>query len=116
MADAPADPTVANPRVKPREEIRTRRVPPYHLILANDDHHSQDFVVNVLRKILGLPMEKAVQLMLEAHTSGRAVVWTGPKEVAELKAEQVHTVHEVRDLDKTDLGPVSCTIEPAPEG
>jgi ATP-dependent Clp protease adaptor protein ClpS len=116
MSDAPAEPTVATPRTKPSEQTRKRRVPPYHLIIANDDQHSMDFVVNVLRKVLGIPLEKAVALMLEAHTSGRAVVWTGPREVAELKAEQVHTFHEVRDADKADLGPLTCTIEPAPEG
>jgi ATP-dependent Clp protease adaptor protein ClpS len=114
MADAPAEPTVVNPRTKPRDASQTRRVPPYNLILANDDHHSKEFVVEVLRKILGMPKEKAVGLMMEAHKSGRAVIWTGPREVAELKAEQVHTCHEVRDADKSDLGPLACTIEPAP--
>jgi len=114
MTEAPAEPAVVEPRTKPRESTRTRRVPPYHLIIANDDHHSMEFVVEVLRKVLGVPMERAVQLMLEAHTSGRAIVWTGPKEVAELKSEQVHTFHEYREPGKKDLGPVSCTIEPAP--
>jgi ATP-dependent Clp protease adaptor protein ClpS len=91
-------------------------LPPYNLILANDDDHSMEFVVGVLRKVLGIPMERAAALMLEAHETGRAVVWTGPKEVAELKAEQVHTCHEIRDRDKSDLGPLTCTIEPAPGG
>jgi ATP-dependent Clp protease adaptor protein ClpS len=114
MADTPNEPIVAEPRTKPRTETRARRVPPYNLVLANDEAHSMDFVVNVLRKILGIPKERAVVLMMEAHTSGRAIVWTGPKEVAELKAEQLHTCHETRDQDKADLGPLSCTIEPAP--
>lgn len=114
MSESPTGPVVAEPKTKPRETTRTRRVPPYHLILANDDHHSMDFVVEVLRKVLGVPMERAVLLMLEAHTSGRAIVWTGPKEVAELKADQVQTFHEYRDPGKKDLGPVTCTIEPAP--
>ncbi len=114
MADAPTEPTVADPRTKPREDARNRRIPPYHVVLANDDHHSMDFVVGVLKKVLGAPEERAVQLMFEAHTSGRAVIWTGPKEVAELKAEQTHTFHEIRDGDQTDLGPLSCTVEPAP--
>ena len=114
MAETTTEPNVAEPRTKPRSDTRTRRVPPYNLIVANDDNHSMEFVVGVLRKILGIPMERAVELMLEAHTSGRAVIWTGPREVAELKAEQVHTFHEVRDRDKADLGPLSCVIEPAP--
>jgi ATP-dependent Clp protease adapter protein ClpS len=50
---------------------------------------------------------------MQAHTSGRAVVWTGPKEVAELKADQIRTFHEVRATG-ANLGPLSCYIEPAP--
>jgi ATP-dependent Clp protease adaptor protein ClpS len=72
-----------------------------------------EFVVEVLMKVIGCPVEQAFQLMLEAHTSGRAVVWTGPREVAELKAEQIQTFHEVRDHG-VDLGPLGCTVEPAP--
>jgi ATP-dependent Clp protease adaptor protein ClpS len=114
MTETPNEPSVAEPRTRPQPETRTRRLPPYNLILANDDEHSMDFVVGVLRKVLGVPMERAMALMLEAHTSGRAVIWTGPKEVAELKAEQVQTCHEIRDRDQTNLGPLDCTIEPAP--
>ncbi len=99
-----------------REDTRTRRVPPYNVILENDDDHSMQFVVEVLCKALGCTVERAVLYMMEAHTSGRAVVWTAPKEVAELKAEQIRTFHEVRERDGKQLGPVGCTIEPAPGG
>jgi ATP-dependent Clp protease adaptor protein ClpS len=114
MSDTPHEPAVALPRIKPREQPHTRRVPPYHVVLANDDHHSFEFVVGVLRKVLGCALERAEQLTHEAHTTGRAVIWTGPREVAELKAEQVTTFHEVRQRDSVDLGPLSTTIEPAP--
>ena len=98
------------------EETHTRRVPPYNVILENDDHHSMQFVVEVLCKALAVSVERAVGFMLQAHETGRAVVWTGPKEVAELKAEQIQTFHEVRESDGKKLGPVGCTIEPAPGG
>src|SRR5919198_850766 len=110
MADAPSEPVVTDPRTKPREETQTRRVPPYHVVLANDDHHSMEFVVSVLRQVLGAPLERALQLMLEAHTTGRAVIWTGPREVAELKAEQIQTFTEVRETDGAQLGPLGCTV------
>ena len=103
-------------RPREREETHTRRVPPYHVILLNDDHHSMPFVVEVLCKALGCSVERAVEYMLEAHTSGRAVVWTGSKEVAELKAEQIQTFHEVRGPKEKSLGPLGCVIEPAPGG
>jgi ATP-dependent Clp protease adaptor protein ClpS len=114
MADTPSEPIVTSPRTKPREETHTRRLPPYHVVLANDDDHSFGFVMGVLRKVLGCAEERAFELTEQAHTTGRAVIWTGPKEVAELKAEQVHTFHEVRERDQKDLGPLTCTIEPAP--
>jgi ATP-dependent Clp protease adaptor protein ClpS len=103
-------------RPKTRETTTTRRVPPYHVILENDDFHSMEFVVDVLRKSLGYALERAVQLTLQAHNTGRAAVWTGPKEVAELKADQIRTFHEVRPVDGKQLGPLGCTIEPAPGG
>jgi ATP-dependent Clp protease adaptor protein ClpS len=101
---------------KPREETKTRRVPPYHVILENDDHHSFAFVVAVLQKALGYAEERAYQLTLQAHTSGRAAVWTGPQEVAELKADQIRTFREVSVTSGAQLGPLACTVEPAPGG
>ena len=108
------EPRVSKPRTKPIEKTQTRRVPPFHVVLENDDHHTVEFVIDVLRKVLSAPLERAVQLTMEAHHSGRAIIWTGPKEVAELKVEQVRCFHETRAWDGTKLGPLGCTIEPAP--
>jgi ATP-dependent Clp protease adaptor protein ClpS len=105
---------VASTTTKPeeREETRTRTIPPYNVILKNDDHHSFEFVISVLRRALGYSQERAYLLTHEAHNSGRAVVWTGTKEVAELKVEQIRTFHETRS-DGAKLGPLECDIEPA---
>jgi ATP-dependent Clp protease adaptor protein ClpS len=99
---------------KPVEEVetRTRRLPPYNVILENDDHHSMEFVMEVLQKALGYNEQHSFQLMMLAHSSGQAVVWTGSKEVAELKLEQMLTFHEMRG--SKDLGPLGVRIEPAP--
>jgi ATP-dependent Clp protease adaptor protein ClpS len=111
-ASKPETDVVVSP--KSREVTKTRRVPPYHVILENDAYHSIGFVVETLQKALGITEERAYQFTMLAHHSGRAIVWTAPKEVAELKAEQVRTFHEKRDADGKDLGPLSCIIEPAP--
>ena len=97
---------------KPKQQERTRLLPPYHVILENDDDHSFEFVVEALRKALCYTEQRAIQLTTEAHTKGRAVVWTGSKEVAELKAEQIQSFHEFR-RDGRKLGPLGVTIEPA---
>jgi ATP-dependent Clp protease adaptor protein ClpS len=104
------------PRTEPREEMRTRRIPPYNVILENDDHHSMEFVMAVLMKVLGCAAERAFQQMMEAHTTGRSVIWTGTKEGAELKQEQVLTFHEEHGNGGRNLGPLGCVIEPAPGG
>jgi len=109
MATAPP-PT----RTVPQTDEHVKLLPPFHVILLNDDHHSFEFVIQVIRKVFGYSVEKAFELTATAHTEGRAVVWTGPKEVAELKAEQVHTFHETRSSDGRKLGPLGCIIEPAP--
>jgi ATP-dependent Clp protease adaptor protein ClpS len=106
---------IVTTRPKTTEKTGTRRVPPYNVILENDEHHSVEFVVEVLQKALGFSVERAVQHMLEAHNTGRSVVYTGPKEVAELKLDQIVTCHEIRENNR-DLGPLGCYIEPAPGG
>jgi ATP-dependent Clp protease adaptor protein ClpS len=103
---------VTAPATVEQEETHTRTVPPYHVILRNDDFHSFEFVINVLRKAVGCDHPRAFQLTEEAHTRGRSIVWTGPKEVAEFKVEQIRTFHETR-LDGAKLGPLDCDIEPA---
>jgi ATP-dependent Clp protease adaptor protein ClpS len=111
-----ASPIATPTSTKPEEETRTRRLPPYHVILENDEDHSMEFVVGVLCKVLNCPVERAFQLMLTAHITGRAIIWTGSREVAELKAEQVQSFHETRERDGAKLGPLGCYVEPAPEG
>ncbi len=110
MSDTPDTGIAVKPRE--REETRTRFLPPYNVIIENDDHHSCEFVVEVLRKVLGCTEQRAYQLMMNAHTTGRSVIWTGAKEVAELKVEQVTSFQEIRGSHK--LGPLGCTLEPAP--
>ena len=96
-----------------REEVEVRLLPPYNVILENDDHHSMEFVIEVLQKALGYNEQRSYQLMMLAHESGQAIVWTGSKEVAELKLEQMLSFHEHRPNGQT-LGPLGVRIEPAP--
>ena len=113
MSGAPDDPDIGvATKPREREETHTRLLPPYNVLIENDDYHSADFVVEVLRKVLGCTEQRASQLMETAHNTGRAVIWTGSKEVAELKVEQVRGCHEIRAGVK--LGPLGCYIEPAP--
>jgi ATP-dependent Clp protease adaptor protein ClpS len=103
------------PEALPREETdtRTERQPPYAVVLHNDDVNTMDFVIAVLRVVFGYPVERCIELMLEAHEKGRSVVWVGPLEVAELKADQIKSCGP--DPTRRDAGaqPLGVTVEPA---
>lgn len=101
----------STPIAEPDTDVRSRLLPPYHVIIEDDDHHSQVFVVLILRQVFGYDDAQAIDLMHTAERAGEAVVWTGPKEVAELKVDQLRSFHEKRE--DRDLGPVGCRIEPA---
>lgn len=75
---------------KPEEKTRRRTTqePPYKVILYNDDYNSMEHVVSVLRKVIPrMPEQRAVTIMLQAHTRGKAVVTKCHKELAELYRE-----------------------------
>ena len=93
-------------------ETRTRRQPPYAVILHNDDVNTMEFVVAVLRKVFGYTVEKCVELMLEAHEKGRAAVWIGALEVAELKADQIRSCG-ADPFVKKGGHPLGVSVEPA---
>lgn len=64
-------------------------LPPHVVVLLNDDKHTFPYVIEVLIKVFKYSLEEAKKITLEVHQEGEAIVWTGSKEVAELKAEQV---------------------------
>lgn len=48
------------------------------------------YVTWVLQKLFGYSREKADKLMMEVHTTGKAVVSSGDREKAELDAYRLH--------------------------
>ena len=73
-----------------RRRSRARPEPPWNVILHNDWDNSMPHVVMALKKVIpGMTAKKAVWIMLEAHTKGRAVVKSCHKELAELYQERL---------------------------
>jgi len=76
------------PAPKETTERRVSEEPPYKVILHNDDFTPMEHVVEVLRKVIPrMSVRRAVDIMLEAHTKGKAVVTKTHKELAELYQE-----------------------------
>ena len=96
----PATPVLPDTTVD--EETLTRLLPPYRVILHNDDHNSMEHVVRSLLKCVpSLTAEEAIEIMFTAHHGGQATVIECPKEAAE---------HYRDSLESCGL---TATIEPA---
>jgi ATP-dependent Clp protease adaptor protein ClpS len=79
------------PAPKETTERRVAQEPPYKVILHNDDYTPMEHVVEVLRKVIPrMSVRRAVSIMLEAHTKGKAVVTKTHKELAELYKESLN--------------------------
>jgi ATP-dependent Clp protease adaptor protein ClpS len=62
----------------------------WRVIVLNDDHNTFDHVaVCLARYIPGVSIEQGYSLADRIHRAGRAIVWTGQKEPAELYWEQL---------------------------
>jgi ATP-dependent Clp protease adaptor protein ClpS len=60
------------------------------VIVLNDDHNTFEHVAASLARVLpGVSLDRGYRLAEAIHTSGRAIVWSGPRETAELYWEQL---------------------------
>jgi ATP-dependent Clp protease adaptor protein ClpS len=102
----------AEPVVTPRRP-RRKRQPRYHVILWNDDDHTYQYVVKMLRTLFGHPSGTGFRMAREVDTQGRVIVLTTTLEHAELKRDQIHAFGADRLIARSQ-GSMSASIEPVP--
>ena len=112
MSEAITLPDVVE-KTKEKRQEKTKRQPPYNVVLLNDDDHSYEYVIIMLQQLFGHPPEKGYQMAKEVDTSGRVIVLTTTMEHAELKRDQIHAFGP-DPLIARCKGSMSATIEPAP--
>lgn len=98
-------------RKKEKQRSKPKRQPPYNVILLDDNDHSYAYVITMLQKLFGHPVERGYELAMEVDTRGRAIVLTTTREHAELKRDQIHAFGK-DDLIDGCAGSMSATIEP----
>jgi ATP-dependent Clp protease adaptor protein ClpS len=81
--------------------------PLFKVILHNDDYTTMEFVVWVLESVFNMPVDQAVDVMLNVHTRGTGVAGIYTFEVAEMK------VAKTTDLARENEFPLLCTMEKA---
>jgi len=94
-----------------QERTKPERQPRYHVILWDDNDHSYEYVIHMMRKLFGHPLEKGLQIAKEVDSGGRAICLTTTKEHAELKRDQIHAFGK-DSLIARCVGSMWSTIEP----
>jgi ATP-dependent Clp protease adaptor protein ClpS len=57
----------------------------WRVIVLNDDHNTFEGVARALARVVpGVDYERGMAMANQIHNSGQAIVWSGPKETAEL--------------------------------
>jgi ATP-dependent Clp protease adaptor protein ClpS len=62
----------------------------WRVIVRNDDHNTFDHVAHTLATFIpGMTVDRGYAMADRIHNSGQAIVWSGPREPAELYWEQL---------------------------
>jgi ATP-dependent Clp protease adaptor protein ClpS len=103
---------VVTSRPAPDRKNKLKKQPQYVVIVENDDYHTFHYVIEVLQKVCGHGLEEADRLAHEVDQTGRAVVWQGSMEVAELKRDQIRDYGPDIYAQNPVTFPLGCYIEP----
>lgn len=79
----------SKPQNKPQTQPKPGQLPPYHVVLLDDNEHTYDYVIDMLQSLFGHEEQQALLLAKQVDGSGRAIVCTTHKERAELKRDQI---------------------------
>jgi ATP-dependent Clp protease adaptor protein ClpS len=105
---------VAQPKARPKASTRPKpkQLPPYNVVLLDDDDHSYEYVIEMLGVIFAYEVEKAFKLAKEVDENGRVIVLTTHREHAELKRDQILAFGADARLARSK-GSMGAIIEPA---
>jgi len=101
--------TTTAPRVRPG---LPETEPLFHVVLHDDDDHTYDYVIEMLRSIFGYDLDKAYGMTREVDMSGRVIVATVHKELAELRVEQIFEYGPDPRM-RHSAGSMKASMEPA---
>jgi len=87
-------PTTSNPTAD--------QLPPYRVLLHNDDVHDMLYVVESLVDVTPIAYKPAARIMLEAHMRGAAQVMTTHQERAEFYRDRLRSKGLVSTIEPAD--------------
>lgn len=81
---------------------RLDRLPPFHLVLHNDDVNDMGHVVDALTTVTPVRESDARKIMITAHFRGRAIVMTTHRERAELYRDRLRSKSLVATVEPAE--------------
>jgi ATP-dependent Clp protease adaptor protein ClpS len=114
MSEQESSTLIAEPvvtvRPKQKRDNKPKRQPRYHVILWDDDDHSYEYVVLMMRQVFGHSFNKGFEIAKMVDSAGRSVCLTSTREHAELKVEQIHSFGKDFLIERC-AGSMSASIE-----
>lgn len=113
MSETPFDENpVDQVAVRPQKERRKKRkkAPRYHVVLWNDDEHTYQYVIIMLKVLFGYAPEEGYRIAKCVDTQGKAIIFTSSLEKAEIKRDQILAFGSDPFMDES-TGPLQATIE-----
>ena len=98
--------------ITPEVTADTKTIPPWHVILLDDNDHSYDYVIMMLMQVFGFPPMRGIKHAEEVDSTGQTILITTSREHAELKQLQCHSFGP-DPLVPHCKGSMTCIIEPA---
>ncbi len=89
--------------------------PLFNVVLLDDDHHTYDYVIEMLCKLLMKSKTEAFRHAVEVDTDGRTIVLTCELPQAEFARDQIHAYGADPRMPES-MGSMSATVEPATGG
>ncbi len=83
-----------------QEKTSTELAGTWNVLVFDDPVNLMGYVTKVFQKVFGYSLEQAEDLMITVHTAGKALVWSGAREPAELYVQQLHSYQLQASLEK----------------
>jgi len=96
----PLEATSATTLTEEETKASTELASAWNILVFDDPVNLMEYVTKVLQKVFAYPREQAEDLMFTIHTAGKALVWTGAREPAELYVQQLHGFQLQASLEK----------------
>ena len=90
-----------------KDEKKLKKPKEYVVVLLNDNYTTREFVVEILMLVFHKKPSEAKTIMLNVHNRGRGVVGVYTWDIAQTKANQVHSLAKQYDY------PLKCVVEEA---